>query len=144
MTGTNKFSNFNLKKKEGNANVVMGFRQAPSTEVPYYPYSYVAVLASRQYPNRNFLRVHFNNLWWYLNKINISNKMGIHQEIRRGQETIMGEGLPEWTRCLCRIAIFSHTWFIKDGLHLRLSDLWYHHIHTILMRTLDVGITMGH
>lgn len=51
---TNKFSNFNSKKKESDTNEVMGSSQAPLTQVPYYPYSYVAVVASEQYPRWEF------------------------------------------------------------------------------------------
>lgn len=54
QNGAKKFSNFNLKKKESDANVVMGLHQAPLTQVLYYPYSYVFIVASRQHPPREF------------------------------------------------------------------------------------------
>lgn len=49
-----KLSKFNSKKKDGDTNAIMGSQQAPLTQVPYYPYPYVSVIASGQYPLQGF------------------------------------------------------------------------------------------
>ncbi|MCI31582.1 hypothetical protein A2U01_0052794, partial [Trifolium medium] len=48
-----KFSNNNVKKKEGETNaVVAGSSQMPLTQMPYLQYPYVAVVAQGQYPQQ--------------------------------------------------------------------------------------------
>lgn len=45
-----KFSNFNSKNKDCDANAIMGPPQAPVTQVPYYPYPYVSTVIFGSYP----------------------------------------------------------------------------------------------